>query len=655
MSTWDNETDIEQFQHFGTLFEFNNYVEKLGFDELTVIWRKLDFCIQDIYRLMKSLTRTGKDLTIKPYLSSYERKFLLENSSVVDFSDLKNGTPLHVPFSPFEQFIILLVLGFDDKKVVIGSTQDFLDVLLYNRQLSDVLKCHEEMIKRKGFIKDDNDCLYYINCKVTAKSAYDSSFSSFFNKKEMYYNRNLSKDINDKIPYLYYPISTIDHNSGPITEIALYTDHSGHTKKTYIAAGCCVNQPDIQKDNFITSILDDGYINVWSAHNEILDNENNNNNNNATEGNYSTISDVKISNNGKYIYTSGFDKRVEVWDRKTFTPQYIVGQQHKANINRLAVHLEYFDQEIVASCADDGVVIIYNEKEDNGYSSSDSEENEVGNWRQEKIYYSSSYSACDITFGIKNCTNYLFTGFECENGGIIKIFDIYQMEMLYRKKYPGRISCISLSPTGKLLSCGTFIGSDDDQLSNDIYLIDTETQTHINIETPQNDINLILWSRDGQKIVSCSTDDTGIIYDIRYLSRPLTTIKHQGFIEPDGCGIVSAKWMNNTDVLITGGTDSTLRFWDLNLGDPEIHSIFLNDSSVSSISLTDDDEWLCAGTNNGCVKVYSIDRDFISLWDKNNNNNNSSSSNNNANTSNFNSSNNTNLNSGSNNSISISS
>jgi len=31
MSTWDNETDIEQFQHFGTLFEFNNYVEKLGF------------------------------------------------------------------------------------------------------------------------------------------------------------------------------------------------------------------------------------------------------------------------------------------------------------------------------------------------------------------------------------------------------------------------------------------------------------------------------------------------------------------------------------------------------------------------------------------------------------------------------------------------
>jgi len=45
--------------------------------------------------------------------------------------------------------------------------------------------------------------------------------------------------------------------------------------------------------------------------------------------------------------------------------------------------------------------------------------------------------------------------------------------------------------------------------------------------------------------------------------------------------------MNNTDVLITGGTDSTLRFWDLNLGDPEIHSIFLNDSSVSSISLTD--------------------------------------------------------------------
>ena len=113
-----------------------------------MIWRKLDFCIQDIYRLMKSLTRTGKDLTIKPYLSSYERKFLLENSSVVDFSDLKNGTPLHVPFSPFEQFIILLVLGFDDKKVVIGSTQDFLDVLLYNRQLSDVLKCHEEMIKR---------------------------------------------------------------------------------------------------------------------------------------------------------------------------------------------------------------------------------------------------------------------------------------------------------------------------------------------------------------------------------------------------------------------------------------------------------------------------------------------------------------------------
>ena len=122
--------------------------------------------------------------------------------------------------------------------------------------------------------------------------------------------------------------------------------------------------------------------------------------------------------------------------------------------------------------------------------------------------------------------------------------------------------------------------------------------------------------------MSCSTDDCAIIYDIRYLDTPLITLKHEGkkkkkkyfnkiilkthiitfiyirnflnfflliigYLEPDSCGIVSAKWMNKTDVLITGGTDSTLRFWDIKRGDPEIHNIFLNDSSISSISLTD--------------------------------------------------------------------
>ncbi|OUM60138.1 hypothetical protein PIROE2DRAFT_14167 [Piromyces sp. E2] len=223
---------------------------------------------------------------------------------------------------------------------------------------------------------------------------------------------------------------------GPITEIALFTDYNNHSKKTYFAAGCCVNQPDVQKDNFITSILEDGYANVCSTHNEST---------NENDENYSTISDVKISNNGKYIYTSGFDKRIEVWDRKSFHCEYIIGQQHRANINRLAVHPEYYDKEIVASCSDDG------ERSDNDYDSESSYSSTSSNdvWHQNKIGYPSSYSACDITFGIKGCDNLLFTGFECELGGIVKIYNIDICQIVYKRKFPGRISCISLSPTGK--------------------------------------------------------------------------------------------------------------------------------------------------------------------------------------------------------------
>ena len=78
-------------------------------------------------------------------------------------------------------------------------------------------------------------------------------------------------------------------------------------------------------------------------------------------------------------------------------------------------------------------------------------------------------------------------------------------------------------------------------------------------------------------------------------------------MEPDSCGIVSAKWMNKTDILITGGTDSTLRFWDLKRGDPEVHNIFLNDSSVSSISLTD-------GKNYNLLYIYINIYLFIYLF-----------------------------------------
>jgi len=410
-----------------------------------------------------------------------------------------------------------------------------------------------------------------------------STFSSFFNHQEIYYDKNFNRNVNKKIPYLYNNIATIKHNSGPITEIALFTDFNENTKKTYAAAGCCVNQLDVQKDNFITSILEDGYAKVCSTHNEVSTYG-------AAEENYSTISDVKISNSGKYIYTSGFDKRIEVWDRKNFQCKHIIGQQHRANINRLAVHPEYYDKEVVASCSDDGVVILYCEKGEDEIESPNDDRNENDAWHQNKLGYPSSYSACDITFGIKNCNNLLFTGFECEYGGIVKMYDINENVIDYRKKFSGRISCISLSPTGNLLSCGTFIGSEEDYSGNAIYLIDTNSHQHKNINTPQNDINLILWSRDGQKIVSCSTDDCAIIYDIRYLSKPLFTLKHEGYLEPDSCGIVSAKWMNKADILITGGSDSSLRFWDLKRSEPEIHNIFLNDTSVSSISLTDGKE-----------------------------------------------------------------
>ncbi|ORX42987.1 WD40 repeat-like protein [Piromyces finnis] len=587
--------------------EFKKYIETLDIDELLNLNFIIDYHIYDLYKELKCKVREQGTI-IKPYLSLEQRQFILEHNSNIDFSDLHDGDIIHIPFSLYEQKITLLILGFNDN-VVIGTSLELLNKFLPDRLTNDILEFYKDIKNRGSFITDDCDVLVFKNAKVMSKPlSSSSSFSSTFNNQELCYNKSFNQNINEKIPFLFNPISTIKHNSGPITEIALFTDYSNHSKKTYFAAGCCVNQPDVQKDNFLTSILEDGYVNVLSTHNEST---------NENDENYSTISDIKISNNGKYIYTSGFDKRIEVWDRKNFRREYIIGQQHRANINRLAVHPEYYDKEIVASCSDDGVVILYSERCDSdndselSYSSSNS--NDV--WHQNKIGYPSSYSACDITFGIKNCNNLLFTGFECELGGIIKLYNIDICQVVYKRKFPGRISCISLSPTGKLLTCGTFIGSEEDYSNNGIYLIDTENQQYIkNIDTPQNDINVILWSRDGQKIVSCSTDDCAIIYDIRYLSTPLITLKHEGYLEPDSCGIVSAKWMNKTNILITGGTDSTLRFWDIRRGEPEVHNIFLDDSSVSSISLTDDDEWLCAGTNNGCVKLHSIDRDYISLW-----------------------------------------
>lgn len=116
------------------------------------------------------------------------------------------------------------------------------------------------------------------------------------------------------------------------------------------------------------------------------------------------------------------------------------------------------------------------------------------------------------------------------------------------------VSCMSFSPDGRKIACGT----------GDICVYDVSSGTLVlgPLTGHQDDILSILWSSDGSRIFSGSFDKTIHCWD----SVTAEPIRHPWACHTDR--ITSLSFFPDGSILASASDDQTIRFWDTATGSP---------------------------------------------------------------------------------------
>lgn len=169
--------------------------------------------------------------------------------------------------------------------------------------------------------------------------------------------------------------------------------------------------------------------------------------------------------------------------------------------------------------------------------------------------------------------DWLITGTDDGNqtsrgAGVVQVWDIDRTELVHCFRHCRRyVSCLQGSKDGELVICGS-----NDQ---NCYLYDLRTPELITtLKTSlegELDVNAVTFS-PCERYVTCSGEDNQtLVYDRRNYkvvhmlrhTRPAAYQAQQG--------VTSAKWVNGTNLLITGGEDG-VNIWDLESTKPLVKS-----------------------------------------------------------------------------------
>jgi len=123
--------------------------------------------------------------------------------------------------------------------------------------------------------------------------------------------------------------------------------------------------------------------------------------------------------------------------------------------------------------------------------------------------------------------------------------------------------------------------------------------------TPKADINMLTFSPCGQYVTSAGEDDRIYVFDRRAPNNWVYRLVHSEVVPPRvESGIAATLWTRFGSILISGGEDYTIKFWDIRLGTPLIHSMVTNSIPVA-LGLSPDDEILASGNLDGSVGLYA--------------------------------------------------
>ncbi|THC96868.1 hypothetical protein EYZ11_003638 [Aspergillus tanneri] len=305
-------------------------------------------------------------------------------------------------------------------------------------------------------------------------------------------------------------------------------------------------------------------------------------------GHFDTIQHIEWSSDSRFLLTASKDLTARVWStdpEEGFEPTTLAG-------HRQGVKAAYFtaDQEAIYTVSQDGALFRweYVAKKDADTMEDISE----ARWRIVKKDFFMQNDAKVNCAAFHAPTNLLIVGF---SNGLFGLYDLPEFNMIHLLSVSqSNIDYVTVNKSGEWLAFGS---SKHGQLlvwewQSESYIL--KQQGHL------DSMNSLVYSPDGQKIVTTADDGKVKVWDVKSGFCIVTFTEHTS-------GVTACQFAKKGSVLFTASLDGSIRAWDLIRYRNFRTFTAPSRLSFSSLAVDPSGEVICAGSPDSFdIHVWSV-------------------------------------------------
>jgi len=189
-----------------------------------------------------------------------------------------------------------------------------------------------------------------------------------------------------------------------------------------------------------------------------------------------------------------------------------------------------------------------------------------------------------------------------KKAGVVQIWDFNKETLLTTlTDHTNSVLCAHQNSSGNM-----FLTAAQDRT---IRFYDTKTckQTRV-INTGKPDFNSATFSPCETFVQACGEDNSTLVYDYRFASKPLYFLNHDAspikLTAP--IGVTCAQWSRCGSFLVTTGEDRMVRVWNVKLGDPAVKVLKGHNMSTASCALSYNADFIISGGDDGLILLFGL-------------------------------------------------
>ncbi|KAF1979181.1 WD40 repeat-like protein [Bimuria novae-zelandiae CBS 107.79] len=354
---------------------------------------------------------------------------------------------------------------------------------------------------------------------------------------------------------------------------------------------------------------------------------------------YKTVTSVAFSPNGRYLFSSGYDQNVAVWETKYdgSQPTELVALHHKAEVTMMTVNSVGVLATGTEKCTGNAVKVIRLNDDD------PSEAPATINFQSAKASERLDMKIKPIALHFSpRYENFLLGGFGAsarqdgrDIAGDICLWDIDGQATLSIWGSGKNVFDLSFHPRQRWFAVGTVAGQNTNRgTRSTVRLYDehnggqhSKFSMSMELECRAQDINDVVWCPGDDFLLAAGcTSGRAYVWDVRNPNHFLRELAHGSSLMPldedidrelTDTGVRFLTWGDNATRLYTGSSDGVVKVWNVVRSEEEtfVKDLITLDSGIMSGAFSPDRSRLLLGEVNGSVNVLEVGRDDCSLKD----------------------------------------